>query len=142
MEIVVRRDAFRSGFEVILFAPGCAKKEGNGEMGMTGEGGDSSRKSGRALSAPLSADSPRDTHGIRTREKVLLIPLFSTSFSSFGKTLFSKTRVLWRESVSDICYEDIGARFRTPFQRENGTVSKVSICISFKWIHRHSRLYL
>lgn len=33
MEIVARRDAFRSGFEVILFAPGCAKKEDSNDSG-------------------------------------------------------------------------------------------------------------
>lgn len=49
MEIAVRRDAFRSGFEVILFAPGCAKKEGSDEGDGAGGGG-SLRKSGRALS--------------------------------------------------------------------------------------------
>jgi len=33
MEIVARRDAFKSGFEVILFAPGCAKKEDSNDGG-------------------------------------------------------------------------------------------------------------
>ena len=43
MEIVVRRDAFRSGFEVILFAPGLREKGGQ-RRGAVGE--DPFRKSG------------------------------------------------------------------------------------------------
>lgn len=133
MEIVVRRDAFRSGFEVILFAPGCAKKESSDDEG-DGRGGVRSEKAGTLFSL---RNSPRDTRGIHTRaQKDTFNSLFPPFFLFCKNALFQKHSRPRRESVADICYEDIDVRFRTPFHRENGTVSKASICILFKWIRR------
>lgn len=118
MEIVARRDAFRSGFEVILFAPGCAKKEDSNDGG----GRIHSEKKRSAFFT--LRNSPRDARVIRTRKDIFnsLFPPSLKKGSSFPKSRRKRTRMQLRTFV-------FGHLYRRP--------SKVSLRILFERIGRH-----
>jgi len=123
MEIVARRDAFKSGFEVILFAPGCAKKEDSND------GGGRIRSEKKRSAFFTLRNSPCDARVIRTCERIFLFLPFLPFFIK-EKGSFSPKLCVLNEPARN--YERSFPDTFIP-----SCPSKVSVRILFEWINRH-----